>query len=409
MPGDSSATDGDARLVAHQVLQRIEQPAAIVVHRPDRRALEQLRKRLLHELPVLQHVRHAGRAAQIVFQHVVSGRRVSRTRSVPVMWHQTPRGGFRPTHCGRKPLRRRHHVLRQHAVADDPLLVVQVVDQHVERGDPLPQAALQHLPFVAADDPRHDVERNDPLAALPVAVHVERDAELHHRPVGRPLTADQVVRRDAADAMKERLAIGPRLAGLIEHFVVELVGLVLEEPRFEGIGRGRVARQLRPGTGHQRRLLILHVDPRASAVLDPRRWVDLTISDGRDHPEGRVFSGRARPPSAEPSEQGQTVRRRRNLADPRRLARRQCWRRLEIRQLAICRRPPIGGWNRRSIAQEISSRSTNRGGQDAVATDLPGVLASAVHGRRRSARFLQDNRPALHFAEQIVAPQPICR
>ena len=64
------------------------------------------------------------------------------------MWHQMPRGGVRPTHCLRKPVGRGHDVLRHHAVADDPLLVVDVVEKHVERGDPLPQAALEPLPFL---------------------------------------------------------------------------------------------------------------------------------------------------------------------------------------------------------------------------------------------------------------------
>ena len=81
------------------------------------------------------------------------------------MWHHTPRGGFSPTHCGRKPLAVATTCSGSTPSRTILLLVVQVVDQHVERGDPLPQPALQHLPFVAGDDPRNDVERNDPLLA----------------------------------------------------------------------------------------------------------------------------------------------------------------------------------------------------------------------------------------------------
>ena len=64
---------GDARRMdpgVHQRLQRVEQAAAIVVDRPDAGPLEDLRKRLLHQLAVLQHVRHARGAAQVVFEHV---------------------------------------------------------------------------------------------------------------------------------------------------------------------------------------------------------------------------------------------------------------------------------------------------------------------------------------------------
>ena len=98
--------------------------------------LEQLRKRLLHELPVLQHVRHARRAAQIVFQHVELAVAVA---------HQVGARDVAPDAARRleadallaKAGRRGHDVLGHHAVADDPLLVVNVVDEHVERGDPL--------------------------------------------------------------------------------------------------------------------------------------------------------------------------------------------------------------------------------------------------------------------------------
>src|SRR5205823_1406285 len=42
-----------------------------VVDRADRGELEKLRERLLHELTVLEDVRHAGRATEIVFEDVI--------------------------------------------------------------------------------------------------------------------------------------------------------------------------------------------------------------------------------------------------------------------------------------------------------------------------------------------------
>ncbi len=145
------------------------------------------------------------------------------------MWHQMPRGGVRPMHCLAKAGRGGHHVLGQDAVADDALLVVDVLQEQVERGDSLLQPALQPLPFVVTDDPRDDVERNDPLGALPVAVDVERDAKLDHRAVGGPLPANQVVRRHAAHPLEQRLAIGPRPARAVEHFVIKAGRLVAGE------------------------------------------------------------------------------------------------------------------------------------------------------------------------------------
>ena len=143
MPGESSATDGDVRLIAHQVLQRIEQPAAVVVDRADCRALEQLRKRLLHQLPILQHVRHAGRAAQIVFEHVVLAVGIA---------HQVGARDVAP-HAARR-LQADALLAEALAVATTcsgstpsrttSLLVVQIVDQHVQRGDSLLEPTLEH-------------------------------------------------------------------------------------------------------------------------------------------------------------------------------------------------------------------------------------------------------------------------
>ena len=217
-------------MITHAVLQCIEQPAAVVVHRPDRRELEQLRKSLLHELSVLQHVRHARRAAQIVLQHVVLAIAVAYQIGARDVAPNPARRG-EPHALGTKTSRGRRHMLRQDAFAHHPTVMIQIVNQHVERGNSLPQPALQCSPLVAADDARYDVEGNNTLVPLRIAVHVERNAELHHGPVGRPLAADQVVRRNIADTLEERLAIRPRRAEGIEHFVKKAVGLIAGESR----------------------------------------------------------------------------------------------------------------------------------------------------------------------------------
>ena len=70
MPGVSSTTFGSREPTRRDVLQHLEQPLGIVFDRQDRQAVEDLRKRALHHLAVFEHVRHARRAAQIVFEHV---------------------------------------------------------------------------------------------------------------------------------------------------------------------------------------------------------------------------------------------------------------------------------------------------------------------------------------------------
>ena len=70
MPGVSTTTRGDSTLAGASDSSRSRSRLGIVVDRADPRRLEHLRKRALHHLAVLQHVRHARRAAQVVFQHV---------------------------------------------------------------------------------------------------------------------------------------------------------------------------------------------------------------------------------------------------------------------------------------------------------------------------------------------------
>ncbi len=80
-----------------------------------------------------------------------------------------------------------------HAVAEDELLVVDVLEEQVERGEPLHQALLDVLPLVGRDDARHRVHRPDALDAFFLAVDGEADAVLEHRQVGHRLAAAELV------------------------------------------------------------------------------------------------------------------------------------------------------------------------------------------------------------------------
>ena len=128
---------------------------------------------------------------------------LSRTRSVPVMWHQMPRGGFRPAHGLEKALARGDQPFGHDAVANDLLIVIEVVDEQVQRVDPLLQTPLDARPLVELDDPRQDVERPDLLGAGRVAVDVEGDAHVQQGQIGRLLPPLEL-------ALGERLpAAGP--------------------------------------------------------------------------------------------------------------------------------------------------------------------------------------------------------
>ena len=88
------------------------------------------------------------------------------------------------------------------AVVDRGLVAdVEVVEEPVERGDPLHQPLLEVGPLVGRDDARHEVHREGALDALALAVDGEGDAGLAEGGVAHPLPLGQLVRREAAEAV----------------------------------------------------------------------------------------------------------------------------------------------------------------------------------------------------------------
>ena len=116
--------------------------------------------------------------------------------------------------------------LRHDAVADDLAIVVNIVDEQIERGDALLQPALDRVPFGGFDDARHHVERPDFFGARLVAVHREGDAQVQERPFGIALAALQFAVGKRFNPPHQRLAPRPGRAVGGEHFVVKTVGRI---------------------------------------------------------------------------------------------------------------------------------------------------------------------------------------
>ena len=146
---DARGEHDDARVANAVGSERHEQLVELVgvgVDRGDALAGEQLGERPLADGPVLQHVAHARRHAQVVLEHV--------HRAVGVA-HEVGPGDVRPhaelrvdalalrTVVGRVV----EQLAGEHAVGDDPLVVVDVVDEAVEGDEPLDQAALDARPL----------------------------------------------------------------------------------------------------------------------------------------------------------------------------------------------------------------------------------------------------------------------
>ena len=88
-----------------------------------------------------------------------------------------------------------HQLARHDALGEDASLVVDVLEKEVDRDQPLRQAALQRVPLARRDDARQQIEREDPLGALLVAVDREGDALRQEGAVGLDLPAAEIVER----------------------------------------------------------------------------------------------------------------------------------------------------------------------------------------------------------------------
>ena len=174
--------------------QCVQQQRGIVLHRQNRLGGEQLGKQPHHHFAVLEHVRNAGGRAQVVLQHVIAA---------IVMPDQVDAGDMRVDAVGQlQPDHRdligvvgEHMIGWDHAGLEDRLVVIDVVQETVQRADALGETFGEHLPFGARNDARDRVERDQPLGAGLIAIHRERNADPMEQQVGlSPLLGDALGR-----------------------------------------------------------------------------------------------------------------------------------------------------------------------------------------------------------------------
>jgi hypothetical protein len=125
---------------------------------------------------------------------------------------------------------RLNHVGGNDTRLDDGLVVIDVVDEPIQREDALLETAFDRVPLRGRHDPRHEVEREDALGTRAVTVDVERDAHLHQRAFGRTLTTEQLAVGQRVDELDQRARERSGHAARFEHLVKEPTRLVLDEP-----------------------------------------------------------------------------------------------------------------------------------------------------------------------------------
>ncbi len=133
-----------------------------MVHRTDTNGFEHPRKAPLHHPPIFQHVAHPARTTAVVLEHhifafVAADQIRAAHVDVNVLWH-------RKVHKLPPEMFARQHTLRwNYTVFDDPLLVVDVMEEQIERGDALRQTSLEELPLPGRDDSWDQIEGKNAL------------------------------------------------------------------------------------------------------------------------------------------------------------------------------------------------------------------------------------------------------
>ena len=119
------------------------------------------------------------------------------------------------------------HELRRHLpVAQDPLAVVDVGDEQVERVDALDHAALDVIPLLARDHAGDQVEREDPLEPFLLAVDREADALIQERGVDGVPPRLELLDAQRREPLGEHAVVRPGLPRRLEHLVEERTRVV---------------------------------------------------------------------------------------------------------------------------------------------------------------------------------------
>jgi len=164
--------------------QGVEQQVGIVFDRRHAMFGKEFREEPHHHLAVFDHVRDAGRHAQIVFQHVVLARSGThhidaRNRRVDVAGH------IDALHLGAILCVIEHLLGRNAPRLEDFLIVVDVVDEGIQRLHTLAQTRRHVDPFLRGDDARNDIERNQALSAFRFAIDSEGNAATMKQRISR--------------------------------------------------------------------------------------------------------------------------------------------------------------------------------------------------------------------------------
>lgn len=117
-------------------------------------------------------------------------------------------------------------VWRDDPVLEDFLIVVDVVQEEIERRDALDQSLLDRLPLAVGNDARHQVEREDALGSLIVVVDREGDAPAHEGQVDCRLLPFVLGLVEMTEMVGDTRVVGSHGTRFVEHLVAKIAAVV---------------------------------------------------------------------------------------------------------------------------------------------------------------------------------------
>lgn len=124
-------------------------------------------------------------------------------------------------------------------VLQDLLLVVEIVEEKIQCGDSLDQAGFELGPFLARDDPRNEIERENALGALGVVVDGKRHASAQKREIDGGPAVVEIGLGQRGKTLGEAAIVGANgFAAGLEHFVKKCACVVggTDERHDKGFG-----------------------------------------------------------------------------------------------------------------------------------------------------------------------------
>ena len=191
-----------------------DQPGRIVGHHLDRLAPEHLGQHPRHGGPVGQHVADTRRAAEVVLEDPELAVLVAHDVD-PGHVDAYAVGRVDPVDRPEEARRAGDHVVRDDPVVEDAGAVVDVVEEGLQRPNPLGDALGDAVPLAGGEDPGHDVERKRSL----LAVQIEGDALVHEGPGQSTGPGGDVLRAHLRDHRDDVAVVRSGSPGRLEHLV----------------------------------------------------------------------------------------------------------------------------------------------------------------------------------------------